>query len=434
MGAAASELEKPDVAGAVPNEESALASLVGARQNLRKLLKENPSASACRSIDRQHQQKIRRPPPKDNDQQLAKLPEEIKKLAREERSICQGMSPSSSQGASKNDAGSQASNGSETQAKGSESKENPVERQSRAAQTAAELQKKVHSDPAMSSLAKSRMDEAVKAVQQAAESLRAGDRQKGAEKASRAADQLERLAEQVAGLKSRELAATLARARELAHKLAGQEQSLADQFADRAKPGGRGRDSNTSSSPGRNPADQQREAADETETLADWLRKLEGQAGEESRELAQSLRKASQANPPGEIADAMRAAADAMQAGKREGASEKAGGAARQLEARGRELESARRAFVQPRLDQLVAAEKEAARAQSALRSVRDAHDQAMAEKALADLVKSMESMTDADARLAAAAGRLADGLRNHGGWGGRRQPSDGEFEPGRPT
>ena len=60
-----------------------------------------------------------------------------------------------------------------------------------------------------------------------------------------------------------------------------------------------------------------------------------------------------------------------------------------------------------------------------------DVTGQAVAEKALADLVKTMESIKAGEGRLASAADKLADGLRRHGGWGSEDRPSRSQFGPG---
>ena len=63
MEAAVADLDRKAIARAVPDEESALASLIKARQNLRKFLKEKSSATASRQFDRMERQKLpsRRP-------------------------------------------------------------------------------------------------------------------------------------------------------------------------------------------------------------------------------------------------------------------------------------------------------------------------------------------------------------------------------------
>ena len=80
------------LAVARPHEQTALAGLISARRNLRKLLGQSNSqqASACRSFDRQEQQNLRRPPQDEKKRQLASVEKDLRALAKEERSVFRG--------------------------------------------------------------------------------------------------------------------------------------------------------------------------------------------------------------------------------------------------------------------------------------------------------------------------------------------------------
>ncbi len=65
MESATAALEKQQVRPAGSFEETALAGLIKARQNLRQFLSNSQSASACRKFDAQQQQKLRKPPQKE---------------------------------------------------------------------------------------------------------------------------------------------------------------------------------------------------------------------------------------------------------------------------------------------------------------------------------------------------------------------------------
>ena len=95
MRAATESLTAKDLPSARPREEAALKGLISARQNLRKLLKLNSSsqASACRKFDRQQAQKIRRPPHDESKQQLARLENDLKELARKEQKFSEDIEP-----------------------------------------------------------------------------------------------------------------------------------------------------------------------------------------------------------------------------------------------------------------------------------------------------------------------------------------------------
>ena len=66
---------------------------------------------------------------------------------------------------------------------------------------------------------------------------------------------------------------------------------------------------------------------------------------------------------------------------------------ARRLDALALDLESARRGYVQPQLDRLLAAETQAAAVQKALHSVEKEAQKAEAEKAMTDLSRSLEKL-----------------------------------------
>ncbi len=108
MEAAAAALEKQQVKPAGGLEEAALAGLIKARQNLRQFLSPNSECtSACRKFDNKQEQKLRKPPQKDKKAELAKLQEEIEKLAREEKKFSEEIAAKNG-GAKleKNDSGS----------------------------------------------------------------------------------------------------------------------------------------------------------------------------------------------------------------------------------------------------------------------------------------------------------------------------------------
>ncbi|MCU0982499.1 MAG: hypothetical protein MUF25_25350, partial [Pirellulaceae bacterium] len=59
MRSATAELEKKSLTSAGGLEETALAELLKARQNLRQMLSESSSSSSCRQVDSQQRQKMR---------------------------------------------------------------------------------------------------------------------------------------------------------------------------------------------------------------------------------------------------------------------------------------------------------------------------------------------------------------------------------------
>ena len=394
MRVAATALEKPDLPTAFPAEEKALTGLIKARKNLRKLLSEKSSASACRKIDQQQTLKVRRPPPKPADDPKPRLAKDLKELAREERRISAACrNPSASK----------------------EGTSGLAERQDRAAETAKQLQKTLQGDEALTGLARDRMDGAAGAVEQGAEALRQKQAERAAEKTGSAADQLERLAEQVEGLRARDAAAKLAKARDLARELAREEKGLSGKLSGKA-PGEK-----------KGPSDDQRRLTEGAETLADWLKRFQADAAEESRALSQAIGEATRANPPAEIAESMRRTAAALDSSRPDpaAAARETAEAAERLAALASDLDAARRGFVQPRLDELAAAEKQAAKTRSTLRAVHDDAEKARAEKAVSDLLATMEALKakSGEGGVSQAADRLDEALRNRlTGWGPTRK------------
>jgi hypothetical protein len=381
MQKATTALAQVDVKAALPSEEAALAHLIKARMNLRKLLSNKSSAGLCRAIDRRQYLKLRMPPKKPDDSP-AKLPQDLRALAQEERRIGEAC---------------QASSGSSP---------GLADRQEKAGEVASRLQKTVRDDPSLTDLARARMDAAAEPVRQGSEALRAGRVTEAARQASTAADRLERLATQVAGLKAAEMAAKLAAARDLADALAREQKALGDQIAGGARPG---------------QAVAEREVAEGSRTLGDWLTRFQSDAADDRRDLSRSLGQASRDNPPREIAEDLDRLADDLDAnrGERTAAREAAG----RLAALAQALDAIRRAYVQPQLDQFVAAEKQAARTQDTLNSARDEAGKGEAERAMTELLRTMESLRSAEGPLAQATSKLSESLQNRGGgWGSYRK------------
>ena len=95
MQQAADELASHGLKPAVEHEQAALAGLIKARQNFRKLLVQSDSqtASACRNFDAEQKQKLR--PPKDDNEKTkhAHLASDLEKLAEKEKKFSEEVSP-----------------------------------------------------------------------------------------------------------------------------------------------------------------------------------------------------------------------------------------------------------------------------------------------------------------------------------------------------
>jgi hypothetical protein len=390
MEAAAGALEKQQVKPAGGFEEAALAGLIKARQNLRQFLSQNSSsASACRKFDARQEQKLRKPPQKDKKAELAKLQEEIEKLAKEEKKFSEEMA------------------GKGGGAKPSESQGSPAERQEKAAAKAAELQRQVGADEALTDLARERMDAAAGSVKGSAKSAREGRNREAGQQAAEAAEQLARLARQVAGLKAPELGTRLAQGEGLARQLARRQQQLGQEL----------RDGQTGPK-----ADEERRLTEEARTLADLLKRLEHDAAGKNADLARQLREAGEANPPEKAAEQMGRAADTLKAGKADQARRDIDESAHLLDGLGRQLEAARHGLGQAQLERLMALEKQAAETQKALDRVDNDRQKAEAEKKVTELREGLDGLQPADPKLTEAAAKLRPGT---GDWRRRPEPHD---------
>jgi|GEM_PF-3075913 len=439
MEAAAAALDQKNATTGRDQEGTALAGLIKARQNIRKLLSQSSSSSAsqCRKFDQEQNQKLR--PPKKaggEKERLAKLQDEIEQLAKDEKKFSEDIEPKGGGGAQmeqsetdaqkkEQSAKSQSSSSSSLKGqKSSPSKADLAERQDQAAKKAAELQDLMGKDDALTDLARERMDAAAKAVKDSAESMHGGREEEAAKQAADAAKELERLAKQVAALKARDLPTRLAGTQSLAQQLAKEQESLGNQMDEKqGKSGQQGKESQAAA---------ERSLSQDAQTLADLLNRNIADAAETDRELGQALRQASEKNPPAAIAEQMKQIADALRAGKKDQAKRDANDSAQKLDTLAQQLDATRRALIQPQLEKLVAAEKQAAEAQKALNSVANDQQKAEAEKKMTDLRDSVESLKAMDGKIGEAAASLTDALRPDAAntWNAGGRTPRGNYKP----
>ncbi len=406
-------LTAKDLVGARPHEESALKGLISARQNLRTLLKQSSSsqASKCRSFDVKQLQKIRRPPADETKKQLARLESDLRELARREQKFSEEIE-AKGRGGAKLDPPRQ----NDPQA------ESLAGQLRQAAEEAERLRQLARGDEALTDLTNRRLEAAAQAVRDSAQSTESGRTEQAAQEARTAARKLESTARQVGALKARELSERLARQRDLAQSIARAERELAQAIERRAKSG------QTGENPEKQLAGNQRELADEVAALADVLKQLRITAAEEQPELVESIGRATAANPPGEVEESMRRNIAAIGVGRFAQAAHEAENGATRLEALALDLEMARRAAVQPQLDRLLAAEKQAAELQERLRSVRKPTEQPATEKAISELARLVENLAPGEGTLSQAADMLASATRSGGaGWTRNAQVDPGQ-------
>ena len=449
MEKASSALDQKNARSGRDLEGTALAGLIKARQNIRKLLSQSNSSSAseCRKFDQEQNQKLRPPKKATGDKErLAKLQEEIEELAKEEKKFSEDIEPQGGGGAqmeqSEKDAQkveqspkskSGSSSGSSSGNSQKPSKASLAERQDQAARKAAELQQLMARDDALTDLARERMDAAARSVHDSAQSVHAGRDKEAGQQAAEAAQQLQRLARQVAALKSPDLPTRLASTQSLAQELAREQQGLGNQMEEKeGKPGQQGKGSDSGKSAGQAQAANERALSEDAETLGDLFNRNVADAAEADAQIGQALREARDKNPPAAIAEQMKQAADALQAGKNEQAKRDVKESGLKLDALAQQLDATRRALIQPQLEKLVAAEKQAAEVQKALNSVANDQQKAETEKKMTDLRDNMESLKSMDGKIGDATASLASALRPGEGnsWNSGGRTPRGMYKP----
>src|SRR5439155_23267214 len=122
---------------------------------------------------------------KQERERRARLEQDIAELAKTERKFSEEIASSSGGGAK-------------------------IEQQDAAAKKAQDLQQLMSKDDALTELSRDRMDAAAQSIKSSAEAMRAGRTREAGKQALDAAEQLERLARQVAALKPPDLANRLA--------------------------------------------------------------------------------------------------------------------------------------------------------------------------------------------------------------------------------
>ena len=392
MKQARTALAEKTLADARPHEETALGALVSSRRNLRKLLSQSnqQQASACRSFDRQEQQNLRRRPQDHKKQQLAKLENDLRKLAKAERQFSEELTPRPRSG--------QPAETPETAAPG-----DPVQRQQQAVQEAERLVDLARQDESLTKRTVERLADATETIRQAAVEIQARRPAEAAAGALSAAEQLERLARLTGALKASDLADQMARTRDVSRGLAADQRALEQSL--RA-----GKTASSDKAEGLWTR-RERDLADEAAGLGELMERLRDEAAAVDVELARALGEAARSNPADEIEKVMQQSAREAEAGRTSAAQQDAHDAARKLDDLARDLESNRRRLVQPQLDRFRAQESRAARVQDQMKAVRSGAQQAQAEQSLAELARGMESLASNDGSLREAVERLNHAL-----------------------
>jgi hypothetical protein len=405
-------------------EESALASLIEARQNLRQILRMSSSsqASQCRQVDRQQKQKLRppkqeqKPEEQQSQQQLAQACQQLQQMADQQQQWSQQVCPSS-----------QSSSGSPRQSSQEPtSRQDQVDRQQAAIQQAEQLKQQLEESQRAGELAEQRMDGATDAMRKAQDELGQNRAHDAADAAERAAERLRELARHLETLNEPDFGQRLAQACNQAQQLADRQQQVAANSArDSAD---EPEESTLSDAP---PADQQRRLVENGEELDELMARLAAEALDQQAEVRRMIQDARDANPTDEIVELMRAAAEDFEADRDSQAVQSAELASRSLSQLADDLRKTRERYTQPDIEQLLAAEQRAAELLQKMMSGRNAGERALARSQLDELERALDQPAAGDERLAQALDALHDGTHRPSGHFERANDAEASVEAG---
>lgn len=403
MNDAVEDLQSGAVQAGQESEENALAKLIAARRNLRKILKKgNPQARLARNIDKQQQDNVRKPErksEKEKEKSLAQIREQIEQLAKNQESFCQSAQ------ACKQSSSSSSSSADTPRP----SREQLAEQQQQSESKARQIRDQL-SDQAYGELAPKRVDEAADSIMRSMQAL-AGNRSdeeslsESIDQATDAAEKLKQLSEHLAQRQHPDFDEKLAVITRKADQLSDQQKRLSDSLLDdpRSQP-----DATKPNAVPKQTADEQRHLATRTEDLDDLINQLMADSTEQDRQLQESLASAVSENPPRQAASAMNSAADLIM--QRQNASASAGGsrAAESLKRLANGLKGVQQSRGETRLEALTLAEKQAAALLKESRRATTAAQRGMAASESRRFAESLRPITIDDPELADAVETLA--------------------------
>lgn len=431
MQSAIKALDMPELSEAVTSEQQALANLIRARQNVRKMLSQSSSqsASACRKFDREQRQKLRLPEKKkDQQQQLADARSKLDDLAKRERKWSEQAQQSCSRSSSKSASPAPSKPAQSQQSEQSEQNESQTSESPSQAEVAAdqekmqaelaEIQKQLEKLDAAGKAAGEQAQQAAQSMQQGLDELQKQDGEAAAKDGRRSAEQLEQLSAHLAAMGARDFGQRLDHAQKLAQQLASRQESLEKQLGSRDGNKEQSQTSQASNDKGGQPqpssdsqvaqsvARDERTLAAQTELLADLLDVLKRDAATEKGGVKQKLDQVQAENPPREIAAGMRQAANDLQAERKVQAGRAVAEARERLNELSRSLATARSEYAQPQLKELIALEEQLAQL---IEQAKHAHEQSQKAASAGQKWSGLEKRLDA---LAAGDRRLAEALR----------------------
>ncbi len=347
MEEAAISLEGQDLPGSLPPERAAIAGLIRARRNMRKLLSQGGGGSLAQaqSYDAEMRQNLRplsqdAPGPEAAATELAR---DMNKLAQQQREWSQQVSPPGG-------GGPQIEGQPGISQPASSGMQQQRSQQQAASQTADELRERLAESEFGSQASDKEMEQAANELGQSLEALQQQEAERAAQEAQDAAERLARMAEHLQGLHGTDFSSRLQAAQSEAERLATEQDEL---------------EASLESSPTddlQTLAEKQTELARQAELLAERLQRLREDSVTEEGHLFDALTSLDPANALGNVVQAMQSASGALQSGDEVRATEVMRRATESLERLAEALSELRRDQMQPRLEELLAAEELAAR------------------------------------------------------------------------
>ncbi|KAA5541443.1 DUF4175 family protein [Roseiconus nitratireducens] len=426
MDDALEHLAEDNLSDARPDEETALADLIAARRNLRKILKQgNSQSQAARKVDQQQLDKVRKPEPKPTspkDSELPKLIEKMEQLAKKQQSFCKSAAACSSASASSQ---SQQSSPRQSQASPKQSSENqsdstpkaPTREQLQQEQTAAademnQLRRQLEAGD-LGELAKQKTEQARQAALRSAELIGQGEKDsESIEQAERSAAELQRLADHLRKREQPDFDQLLSDVQRMTENLATNQRALSGSVQ-ASQSGSKSDEEEPSEQQAEDQIHQQEQLAERSDELADLVQKLVADAGDQEWEVQRELLDASPVDAAADARQKIHDAADQLQAGKRLPAAASGTHAAGQLDRLAESLSQVQKQFDSMQLARLSEAERQAAALLDQLRFNANSNAKAAAESGAASLGQTVRSWSSGDAELARAAellSRLASG------------------------
>ncbi len=410
MSAAIDDLQNQAVADGQSDEEQALADLIAARQNLRKILKQcNSQSQTCRNVDQQQLDKLRKPEreQEQKEQQLSRIRDELQKLAEQQKSFCDSAQ-ACSQSSQSSRAGqpNHPSQSAADQPSPAPSREQLVQEQQQSASRGKEIQQEL-ADGDFGELAPQRVAQAAKSIELSGESLAAGDQdQRAIANAREAAEQLERLARHLGRRQDPDFGEKLATAQREAERLSSEQKRISESLGSES-PSDHQRPAENQDQGGL--LGEQQSLAQSGEELADLVSQLEADAADQQWQVQQGLIEQTTAHPPGQAAADMRQAAQHVAQGNDQSAAQSGARAANQLAKLAAGLKNVQQTLGPAQLEQLTAAEKRAAELLKDLHRANSPGEQALARARSSQFGESIGPLTIGDQELSHATRTLGD-------------------------